>query len=50
MFGHTHVKMSEPSSDFPSIWLFNPGSVGIPKDGSHSYGIYEDGEFRHVCL
>ena len=50
VFGHTHVKMSEPSPDFPSIWLFNPGSVGIPKDGSHSYGIYEDGEFRHVCL
>jgi phosphodiesterase family protein len=24
--------------------------VGIPKDGTHSCGIYEDGEFRHVIL
>ena len=24
-------------------WLFNPGSVSIPKDGTHSYGLYESG-------
>ena len=34
----------------PGLWLFNPGSVSIPKDGTHSYGIYEDGAFRHVIL
>ncbi len=48
--GHTHVKVNACSPDFPSIWLFNPGSVGIPKDGSHSFGIYEDGVFSHVIL
>ena len=32
------------------LWLFNPGSVSIPKDGTHSYGIYEGGAFRHVIL
>ena len=32
------------------MWLFNPGSVSIPKDGTHSYGIYEGGVFRHVVL
>ena len=34
----------------PGLWLFNPGSVSIPKDGTHSYGIYEGGAFRHVIL
>ncbi len=50
VYGHTHVKCNEPHPDFPSIRLFNPGSVGIPKDGSHSIGIYEDGVFSHVLL
>lgn len=51
VYGHTHVKRNEvvegtlPQSH---ITLFNPGSVSIPKDGSHSYGIYEQGQFRHV--
>ena len=30
--------------------LFNPGSVGIPKDGTHSIGLYEDGVFSHILL
>jgi predicted phosphodiesterase len=30
----------------PGITVFNPGSVGIPKDGTHSYGVYEDGRFE----
>ena len=46
-FGHTHVKVNEERD---GIRLFNPGSVGIPKDGSHSYGIYEDGVFRTCVL
>lgn len=50
VFGHTHVKVNGPSEQFPSIRLFNPGSVGIPKDGTHSYGIYENGEFEHVIM
>jgi predicted phosphodiesterase len=48
VYGHTPVKVSEMGPD--GVWLFNPGSVGIPKDGTHSFGIYEDGQFRHVLL
>ncbi len=48
VYGHTHIKVNEESAAHPGLWLFNPGSVSIPKDGSHSYGIYEGGAFRHV--
>ena len=50
VYGHTHIKVNEESQKYPGLWLFNPGSVSIPKDGTHSYGIYEDGSFRHVVL
>ncbi len=50
VYGHTHIKVNEESAAHPGLWLFNPGSVSIPKDGSHSYGIYENGAFRHVIL
>lgn len=50
VYGHTHIKVNEESAAHPGLWLFNPGSVSIPKDGTHSYGIYEDGAFRHVIL
>lgn len=50
VYGHTHIKVNEKSQEHPGLWLFNPGSVSIPKDGTHSYGIYEDGSFRHVVL
>lgn len=48
VYGHTHIKVSEEGPS--GIWLFNPGSVGIPKDGTSSFGIYEDGGFAHVML
>jgi putative phosphoesterase len=48
VYGHTHIKVSEEGPS--GIWLFNPGSVGIPKDETHSYGIYEDGRFEHVVM
>lgn len=48
VYGHTHVKVSQEGPD--GTWLFNPGSVGIPKDGSHSCGLYENGTFSHVAL
>ena len=32
------------------VWLLNPGSVSIPKDGSHSCLIYENGEFYFRIL
>lgn len=41
--GHTHVKRNE---DLGGIRCLNPGSLSIPKDGSHSCLIYEKGTFR----
>ena len=40
--GHTHVKLDETRN---GIRCLNPGSVSIPKDGSHSCLIYENGRF-----
>ena len=42
LFGHTHVKLDEEAD---GIRCLNPGSVSIPKDGSHSYLFYENGHF-----
>ncbi len=50
VYGHTHVKVDGPNEDHPGIWMFNPGSVGIPKDSTHSCGIYRDGVFEHIVL
>lgn len=44
--GHTHVKKDEERN---GIRCLNPGSVSIPKDGSHSCMVYENGEIR-ICL
>ena len=43
--GHTHVKMDELRENIRCV---NPGSVSIPKDGSHSCMIWENGQFRAV--
>ncbi len=40
--GHTHVKLDETRN---GIRCLNPGSVSIPKDGSHSCLIWENGTF-----
>ncbi|MEY8437809.1 phosphodiesterase [Atopobiaceae bacterium 24-176] len=48
LYGHTHVKVLEETVD--GITVFNPGSGSIPKDGSHSFGIYENGRFRFELL
>lgn len=40
--GHTHVKLDEVRD---GVRCLNPGSVSIPKDGSHSCLIYENGDF-----
>ncbi len=47
LFGHTHVKLDETVG---GIRCLNPGSVSIPKDGSNSYLIYENGEFFFKLL
>jgi len=41
--GHTHIKADEVHS---GIRCLNPGSVSIPKDGSHSCLIWDGGQFR----
>ena len=40
--GHTHVKLDEVRN---GIRCLNPGSVSIPKDGSHSCLIFDNGKF-----
>ena len=47
VYGHFHEKRNEEAG---SVRLFNPGSVGLPKDGTHSVGLYENGEFSFVEL
>lgn len=49
VYGHTHIKVNEQNKEH-GAWVFNPGSVGIPKDGTASYGIYEGGRFEHRLL
>ena len=45
--GHTHVKLDEIRQ---GIRCLNPGSVSIPKDGSHSCMVFENGAFRFCIL
>ena len=47
LYGHTHVKFDQVVD---GIRCLNPGSVSIPKDGSHSYLIYENGNFSFRIL
>ena len=47
LYGHTHVKFDQMVG---GIRCLNPGSVSIPKDGSHSCMVYENGDFRVVTL
>ena len=47
LYGHTHVKFDKVVG---GIRCLNPGSVSIPKDGSNSCLVYEDGDFRFVTL
>lgn len=45
--GHTHVKVLEQRG---GLVLLNPGSLSLPKDGSRSYAVYEDGSFALKTL
>ena len=43
LYGHTHIPRAELCGD---KWMFNPGSVSIPKGGSvQSYAVLENGIF-----
>lgn len=41
--GHTHVKVL---AERDGLLFVNPGSVSLPKDGSHSYAVFEGGTFE----
>ena len=45
--GHTHVKLDEVRQ---GVRCLNPGSTSIPKDGSHSCIVWEDGVFSFRIL
>ena len=45
--GHTHVKLDCMNN---GVRCINPGSVSIPKDGSNSCIVYENGNFRFCLL
>ena len=47
LFGHTHVKLDKMVD---GVRCLNPGSLSIPKDGSHSYLICENGNFSFKIL
>lgn len=47
LYGHTHIKLD---AAYDGIRCLNPGSVSIPKDGSHSCLIYENGCFTFHIL
>ncbi len=48
LHGHTHVPRMDRAGD---ITILNPGSVSMPKEGSHhSYAILEDGVFTLKTL
>ena len=50
VYGHTHKKVLQEVEGHEGVCVFNPGSVGIPKDGTHSFGVYQDGVFEHRLL
>ena len=47
LYGHTHVK---EDTQVEGVRCLNPGSVSIPKDGSHSCLVYDNGEFSFRIL
>ena len=45
--GHTHIKVLQEKD---GIILLNPGSTTIPKDGSSSVALYENGTLQLLNL
>ena len=48
LHGHTHVPAWAPFG--AGNLCLNPGSLAIPKEGSHSYMVYENGAFTAKTL
>ncbi|MBQ6893086.1 MAG: YfcE family phosphodiesterase [Clostridia bacterium] len=38
LYGHTHIANEEYDSE-SGVYMFNPGSIGEPRDGRYTYGI-----------
>lgn len=48
IFGHTHLPVAEKHGE---IFLFNPGSVSIPKGGfAASFGMMDEGKLQVLAL
>ena len=45
--GHTHVRIDDTRD---GIRFVNPGSVALPKDGTHSLAVYRDGDIEFIDL
>lgn len=45
--GHIHVKVYEK---YGKTFFVNPGSAGVPKDGSASVAIYENNEIKFINI
>ncbi len=55
LYGHTPINATEPLLGSSYRLALQSGSLSLPKDGSHSYGIYTTGlpieeSFKHVIL
>jgi len=55
LFGHTHIPMeaylpaSEEHRRKKPLYLFNPGSLGAPRDGRYSYGLIQICQGQLLC-
>lgn len=45
--GHTHIKVLKKVDD---IFILNPGSTTIPKDGTKSVAIFDGEKLKHINL
>lgn len=42
VYGHIHKQVAKYQN---GIYIINPSSISLPKEGNNSYGIYESNEF-----
>ena len=47
LYGHTHIKDDRIVN---GIHIFNPGSLSIPKDETHSIGLLDENSLSHILL
>lgn len=47
VFGHSHVKKLYMSN---SVVVLNPGSTSLPKDGTHSAAVIENGSIKLIDI